>query len=1206
MDSLREGGYLEDFDEATISKKAQAKAVREKPEDGKKVRQMAQKFRDRGFTVPKALAEYTPVTIEGYIEQANAILNELGLEGSVNYLLNNFRTIDERLIPALGGAIMTEIDKQTVIAEQENDLDAQELLGSVKYQVMDAILPEGTRHAQALALFRAFYAGSPYGHIKEVQAAIDKANQGKKEAVKNLVKELNDINKAAVDEVVTELFGKREVQKKPASRLSDKLALTDNDKKAKEKFKEKFGLGTFNDVTRIATLIADKDFLKGVKVLLKESALDATIFAEKVVDTLGEKARPYIDQIYRAAKSEFDKDFAKDVQDTIKATMKEMGVSLSDLVRNHYAELEQTGQSLADKIVAELGLSEQEAREIEAAVKAEFKKITAKAKIKAAKSSKLDVWTDIVAMSDTGALDSAEVLSELAKKLGIKEITPEIKETLIRLAKEITGIPEASITERGRAIQNLVDYKYKVSKELGVMDYVVSNFLTNIFGSIGANEINAAGNELETLAKTTAAITKAALKGNFSDVKLLLEAFVKGHKYGWNTTKEILTTGVNPRKDLGSLHPRNVYELIGIGDPELMHYIEAKWVAALKGELSLGIPYTGLAVKTGDSKIVKGFAKGILAERKFWGRILGAMDGLSGTTNVEIASVVVAAKEADKRGLKGKERAKFMRESVYGDKVELEQAIAYADSKGIDTSTRRGKKKYNEIIFDHIISSRPEWLSEPAKAIAQRATLTQLPPENTLVGAMANGVSAQAGKYPALKLIFPAVNTIANYFIKQLERTPYGIPSMGIQWLLDKKREPQNKLTQEEYNRRFWGAAAGTLIGASLFLLAGGTDDEEGDFEIYGKGPTDPALRQTMMRKGWKPYTVRFSKSDGFWGGYFDYSYLPVAFIFSMVGAIRDFAKYDTESELKLKDKISRKMFGKPYDALNEEERADVFTEYESGKYNIEDVESRDINKYLSAAALAPAKMFMNYGFMQGLENIFEAIGDETVNLSGKLRNTAVGISKGLTIPSWTAEVGYVTEPEIYESKTFFQQLGNYLPFVEIGNTKLDAFGREITRFDNESPLDGLKYLATRRLYSASRGTEFDGFLMQNNISVDAPQNHDMMNDEDFRRFVIRQGNESLIALNSLLDSGTFEGKSQDEKTKLVQDVVAAIRKREKAIVLIEQKTGEVMDLNEYEDMKKNGVWSRKYNKIFNTKPSKEEMKSERELNKKMRELGIK
>lgn len=171
---------------------------------------------------------------------------------------------------------------------------------------------------------------------------------------------------------------------------------------------------------------------------------------------------------------------------------------------------------------------------------------------------------------------------------------------------------------------------------------------------------------------------------------------------------------------------------------------------------------------------------------------------------------------------------------------------------------------------------------------------------------------------------------------------------------------------------------------------------------------------------------------------------------------------------------------------------------------------------------------------------------------------------------------------------------------------KLDAFGRDITRFDNQSPLDGLQFLLSRRLYSPSRGTEFDGFLVKNNISVGTPQNHDMMNDEDFRRFVIRQGNESLIALNSLLDSGTFEGKSQDEKTKLVQDVVAAIRKREKAIVLIEQKTGEVMDLNEYEDMKKNGVWSRKYNKMFNTKPSKEEMKSDRELNKKMRELGIK
>jgi hypothetical protein len=103
-----------------------------------------------------------------------------------------------------------------------------------------------------------------------------------------------------------------------------------------------------------------------------------------------------------------------------------------------------------------------------------------------------------------------------------------------------------------------------------------------------------------------------------------------------------------------------------------------------------------------------------------------------------------------------------------------------------------------------------------------------------------------------------------------------------------------------------------------------------------------------------------------------------------------------------------------------------------------------------------------------------------------------------LGIPSYVAEVGYVTEPEIYESKTFFQQLGNYLPFVEIGNVKLDAFGRDITRFDNQSPLDGLQFLLSRRLYSPSRGTEFDGFLVKNNISVGTPQNHDMMNDEDF------------------------------------------------------------------------------------------------------------
>jgi hypothetical protein len=224
---------------------------------------------------------------------------------------------------------------------------------------------------------------------------------------------------------------------------------------------------------------------------------------------------------------------------------------------------------------------------------------------------------------------------------------------------------------------------------------------------------------------------------------------------------------------------------------------------------------------------------------------------------------------------------------------------------------------------------------------------------------MANFISATAGKNPAVRFVFPAVNAIANFFIKQMERTPFGFTNMGIQWLLDQKREPQNKLTKEEYNRRAYAATAGTLVGTALFILAGAFDDDENeDFEIYGSGPEDRALKAEMMAKGWKPHSVRFTCDGGYW----DYSYTPISFLLSIVGDMRDFAKYDTESQVKLKDKISEKMFGKPYDSLNEAQTAEVYAEYNSGKYNTDEVESKDATKYLAVATIAPVKMFFEYG----------------------------------------------------------------------------------------------------------------------------------------------------------------------------------------------------------------------------------------------------
>lgn len=1101
------------------------------------VRRMAQKFMDRGFEIPKALSEYKPVSEQDFRNQARAILDEVGLEGAVNVLLARQLQMDDMLKPALGGLLMTELNKLSAKAESRGDTAALELYAEMKVAIMNVILPASTKTAQTLNMYKLFYEGNPYQHVKEVQGALKMLNEGIRQSVFNLVGELNNINKEAAEEAVSKVFGTRVVNEKVEKAKR-------NYEKSKSELKnlwnnyKKTGIGVnpYEQAKQDAKFNAA--LARTAKDFIVYQSVKFEAFVKEIASNLGINESD-IDE--KHLKEIFNRVKEKEIGKKIKTSLKDMELKLKDIAVQHYSDINSVGQTLAEKIQDEFGLAEKDANEVAKAVQEEFKKLTAKAKIQAGKRSGLKVWKDIAELSDAGLLDAQDILDKLGKKLGIKELTPEIQSKLVELAKEINKLPEDAISDRARAMQAAEDYKYKVSKDLGVQDYIISNFLTNIFGSFGSNLINYTSNQLETFVILTDIAYTALKKGNFVDVMPALKAFLKGTKEGAVVMKEILKSGINPRKEIGNITPRNVFELIGIGDESMRSSIESFILGLTKGELGVG------KYKI-TSKPISAVAKMGLAERRFWGRILSAADGFAGTTNYELASVMAAAEQADKLGLKGQERLDYLNNAVWGS----QELMAEAEKAILDEGISRDSKKFNERVSDYIRNKRSEGIKERASEIAQRATLTQKPPQNTIIGAAANWVTNIAGRHPSMKFIFPAVNTIANFFIKQIERTPLEVGAIITDLVKDSTSridKPQEKITQEEYIRRIKSAAFGTAIATVLWALAGGWDDEEGEFEIYGGGSGDRDFDNYMRTKGWRPNSIRFSKD----GGYYDYSYSPIALALQMVGNVRDFAKYDKGGVARLKDKVSKDLFKKPFDSLKEEQQAQVFERMMSGDYDYESV-LQNRNRYMVTKAITTApRMFLDYGFMSGFNGVIETLNEKGQGVTQKAIGTGSNILKGVTIPSYVVEIKKASDPSVYESKDFWTSYAKNVPFWEDANkVKLDGFGRPITLFDETGAGSKVKYFLTRKLYNPPRGTALDAFLIQNGIAITPPKNLDFIPELKFREFVVNQGQKSLEKLNKMYENGDFDKLSPAQVEDKVSETISEIRQKEKSKIMKE------------------------------------------------------
>ena len=1099
-------------DEAKPLKGFKPKAKPAKEPEGEKTgtRAFAAKSFERAGVpieeIPNALKSYVPTSVEKEEKIAEDFIRKHGIDNTINQLKFEKSGIHPKNKPVLARVLLNILyaEQNAELAKNTTDEAVLEKIAKDVYDVIDSTLTAATEAAQFLSLMRDFYNSNPYNFLMQVTRLIEKnINDPIKADVSEAVVIINNANQAAAGQVASNVV--KEVVTPKVTSAKEKFERSKANLKAL--WKKSFNVGIAANQYEAAK--NDIQFAKALTIMAKDFVVYQSVqfseFLKEVASQLGLQEsdidQDHLRKIFEKAKSE-------QIQAGIKVGLKELELKLKDLIESHYSSNE-IEEKLIDKLKKEFGIgsdfgfNDAAIKELEAAIKREIKVLTAKEKIKALNAAGIKGKQDIdliLGFSEEGLLEDSVILEKLGEKLGIKKLTAAEAKKLGDIAKDINDSKEDVV--KARNVQRFEDFKFVLSKKYNITDFLISNYLTNIFGSLASNLKNIASNVTETSGLVGELLGNALISGNPKDVQRALQALTEGSIRGFDFTKEVLSTGVASYKDLSQIRARGMWELIMDRDFDLTNTEKLL-------QFMFKLPYIGPTA---------------LAERRTWNRFLLAGDAFSSTTNSEIGSLIAATREADKKRLRGNERTNFISEQMANSPAAKAEAREYALSLGY----KEGTKAFRRAVSNYLVSKRPEAIKRFAAEYSGRATLTQQPPASTFTGFVASMLNNMTAKNPILKLYLPVVNTFANLIIKNLERSPFEFLSLGFDYARQDLRTQEGAkagLTKEEVARRLKTATVFTAIGVLLFIATGGTGDDEEGVQIYGSGTGDPALDKARRALGWKPNTIRFSKE----GGYFNFEYLPVGFLLGMVGNMRDYFRYRNKPGFKVRQAQSKRLFDKNLDELTESERTALEIELTmSGNYNLPNEENRELANMAQELALSPVTY--SFQLLKSLGELVEGVSDGAGFFKTGLKS-ATNIARGVAAPRYLGEVRDIFDNNLYDTKEFRNVIGANIPAITLGNVMLDGFGREIKKYQAESAFSGLKYMIKRGFYNPPIISEIDQFLWENRIAVSVPSNPDSVNytDEVLRDYIVLRGSLLLDKIGKAMN----ERKFTDKKTNL-------------------------------------------------------------------------
>ena len=660
---------------------------------------------------------------------------------------------------------------------------------------------------------------------------------------------------------------------------------------------------------------------------------------------------------------------------SINKGLREMGVVINDIVTKHYTVVDNTKQTLVDKLINDAGLAGAEAQSLAQAIEKEFDRIATEKKSKILakifsrrerkKTEIRSMESDIIRMTNLGAFRSDDIVQIYGDKMG----WPTLTETNIREIERLATIvqkTEDPIKKR-KAVEDLLAYQANI-KGVSVLDVVTAVWYANILSGYNTQVVNFGANAINT-----ATLYGSLIAQNPKNAKFITKGLVNGIKRGLLEGKEVLRTGYSPIK----------------GKAEIPSLLERTSF----GESIKGLP-------TSVSK-----ALDYASKLKYVRRVMVAADVIFFEGLKEMRAYQLASQEASKEGkdkptmnqlnraieLVGRsdEQYQAAREKA---QLEYEQEVDAINDKGLSEKKRKSALYQAEIdrrrrVYDLVEQNRSSDIINESAEFAAEGTFNY-PPKGGL-GLAASAINTMVSGVPILRYAIPFTNIIANVANETINYTPLAFARLKKGGFTNFRREP---LTQQKRTDLLYKGIIGTTLMAAAFVLTQvhGEDDEP-ILEITANGTGDYVKNATLQDAGWQPYSLRFKLPNGEYSPWFSYQYAPFIASLGYIGNINDMIKYG-------------------------------------------DADDETIISLMSKSAGMTMSTFFQSTFLDGLGNLLSSVLDsrniqKQQSIVEKLLGAGAGAAKALLIPNLFSQVSQAVQDITgeYKKETTKNIIGKFL-----------------------------------------------------------------------------------------------------------------------------------------------------------------------------------
>ncbi|MHB8871060.1 MAG: hypothetical protein ACYC5G_01210 [Candidatus Doudnabacteria bacterium] len=642
------------------------------------------------------------------------------------------------------------------------------------------------------------------------------------------------------------------------------------------------------DIERIANAIQNKETYSEVWKEARDLAISKIEENELLDDIQKEEAIKRVEDAYQKA-TNFTFTEAQ-VDRAIKRKMAELGVRVSDVVREFYDIQSAERGKLSDALIAEAGLGKEQARVLAEAIERRFdtmlsdgkKKILEKyiGKIregntpaeKTQSKQRKTKAAELLELVNIGAFDSPEFREAYATAIGIPEFSQENAVIIRKLGEEIQRQKEP--LQKHKKIQDLLGF-IKLLGGISPTDMALSIWYANTLSGIKTQERNIIGG---TSGVTLRLLSDALVSGR---PMATARGYINGITAGWTKAMDAWKDGYAPFSS------------------------------------RVEIPSTAEVYQ-----MKRGLFKPIWNSIKYVGRTMNALDLLNAETGKE-AFATVLANEALKvnrwKALTDPKYAKEQRELVRKYLVTDKETVARLKQEIEDDAAEFGYSELDKrmILLDKINRLRPTETAEQTARfgvystgnVESFGTVGFLSDKigDALKGVKLTYSEPRTGKQKTIAplSLFAAFTKIAgnvgemslNYVpsvgMYRVYRGAYG---SGFRIEAGKEASPNSKyaveLTPREKQTIIGQQILGTVAMVGLYLMTQPDDEGKSKVRITANGTGDFKANKNLT--DWQEYSIGVTNDEGK-TTWISYKNTPLILPFSVLGFMRDSKQYKKE-----------------------------------------------------------------------------------------------------------------------------------------------------------------------------------------------------------------------------------------------------------------------------------------------------------------------